>query len=88
MRVVADVNGEADMLSASNWESYKDGGTEDLDVISGVQIADGEVRLFLLEGKAAISSPDGTARNGLARRGALVARDVARRHRAASLACS
>jgi len=34
-----------------------------------------QVRLFLLEGQPAITSPDGTARNGMARLGALFARD-------------
>lgn len=33
------------------------------------------MRLFLLEGQPAITSPDGTARNGMARLGALFARD-------------
>ena len=35
-----------------------------------------EVRLFLLEGQAAIYDDDGTARNGMARLGALLARDT------------
>ena len=33
------------------------------------------MRLFLLEGQPAITDPDGTARNGMARLGALFARD-------------
>ena len=75
MRIITDINHAADMLSASNWESYKDDWKETLDVISGVQLVDGEVRLFLLEGQPAITDPDGTARNGMARLGALFARD-------------
>jgi hypothetical protein len=51
MRIITDVNHAADMLSASNWESYKDAWREELDVISGVQLVDGEVRLLLLEGQ-------------------------------------
>jgi hypothetical protein len=43
MRIITDVNHAADMLSASNWESYKDAWREELDVISGVQLVDGEV---------------------------------------------
>ena len=43
MRIITDINHAADMLSASNWESYKDDWKEELDVISGVQLVDGEV---------------------------------------------
>ena len=44
MRIITDINHAADMLSASNWETYKDNWREELDIISGVQLVDGEVR--------------------------------------------
>ena len=44
MRIITDINHAADMLSASNWETYKDDWREELDIISGVQLVDGEVR--------------------------------------------
>jgi|NorSeaMetagenome_1021524.scaffolds.fasta_scaffold297547_1 hypothetical protein len=63
MRIITDINHAADMLSASNWETYKDDWREELDIISGVQLVDGEVRtLTLLQspGHTPVPSPDHT----------------------------
>jgi len=73
-RVLEMVNEAAGMQSASAWETYKDEWREELDIVSGVQLVDSEVRLFLLEGQAAIYDDDGTARNAMAKLGALLAR--------------
>ena len=45
------------MNSASAWESYKESRREDLDLITGLQLVDGETRLFAFEGLPATTEP-------------------------------
>ena len=56
------------MNSASAWEAYKESKRDDLDLITGLQLVDSEVRLFILEGHAAAGT------NGMAKLHALLER--------------
>lgn len=55
--VVKAANDAIGMNSASAWESYKESRREDLDLITGLQLVDGETRLFAFEGLPATTEP-------------------------------
>ena len=55
--LVKAANDAIGMNSASAWESYKEEKREDLDLVTGVQIVDGETRLFVYEGQPASFEP-------------------------------
>lgn len=55
--MVKAANDAIGMNSASAWESYKEEQREDLDLVTGVQIVDGETRLFVYEGQPACFEP-------------------------------
>ena len=57
LNVVKAANDAIGMNSASAWESYKESGREDLDLITGVQLVDEQVRLFVFEGQPARFEP-------------------------------
>ena len=49
LAVVKAANDAIGMGSASAWESYKESAREDLDLVTGVHLVDGECRLFFFE---------------------------------------
>ena len=57
LNVVKAANDAIGMNSASAWESYKEEKREDLDLITGMQLVDGETRLFMYEGHPASFKP-------------------------------
>ena len=57
LNVVKAANDAIGMNSASAWESYKEERREDLDLVTGVQLVDGETRLFVYEGQPASFEP-------------------------------
>ena len=57
LNVVKAANDAIGMNSASAWESYKEDKREDLDLVTGIQIVDGETRLFVFEGQPATFEP-------------------------------
>ena len=57
LSLVKAANDAIGMNSASAWESYKEDKREDLDLVTGIQIVDGETRLFIFEGQPATYEP-------------------------------
>jgi len=53
LSLINETNTAIGMNSASAWEAYKESKRDDLDLITGLQLVDSEVRLFILEGHAA-----------------------------------
>lgn len=68
--VAKAANDAIGMNSASKWEEYKEAAREDLDLITGMQLVDGETRLFFFEGLAA------TDDNAMGRLGKILERQV------------
>jgi hypothetical protein len=70
LNVIKAANDAIGMNSASAWESYKEEQREDLDLITGLQLVDGDCRLFILEGLPATTEP----LNAMGRLGAMLER--------------
>ncbi|KOO26167.1 flagellar associated protein [Chrysochromulina tobinii] len=73
LAVVKAANDAIGMGSASAWESYKESAREDLDLVTGVHLVDGECRLFFFEGLAA-TAPDDPNPNAMGRLAKLLER--------------
>ena len=73
LAVVKAANDAIGMGSASAWESYKESAREDLDLVTGVHLVDGECRLFFFEGLAA-TAPDDPSPNAMGRLAKLLER--------------
>jgi len=52
-KVIAATNEAADMTSPSAWRAYRESASETIDVLTGFQLTDGRIRLFVFEGHAA-----------------------------------